>query len=104
MDSPYIETNGGFYRIRGTRVSLDSVVYAYWDGLTPEGIAQAFPSVTLEQAYGAITFYLANRAVVDASLKENEHNYEAQREAARQRDPDFYANLAAARRNIQSPV
>ena len=39
----------------GTRVSLDSVVYAFLGGHTAESIAQSFPVLTLEQVYGAIT-------------------------------------------------
>ena len=43
---------------------------AFRDGLSPEAIArECFPTMTLEQIYGAITFYLANRAELDAHLQ-----------------------------------
>lgn len=53
----YIETRNGGYYIAGTRISLDSVVYAYRDGRSPEDILDSFPLLTLEQIYGAIAFY-----------------------------------------------
>lgn len=54
--SEYIEErNGGFY-VAGTRVSLDSIVYSFKAGDSPETIRQNFSSLTLEQVCGAITF------------------------------------------------
>jgi hypothetical protein len=44
-------------------------------GRTAEGIAQAFPTLTLEQAYGAITFYLAHRAEIDEHLERSREEF-----------------------------
>jgi hypothetical protein len=55
-----------------TKVSLDSVVYAFQQGHSPETIHQQFPSLSLEEIYGAITYYLANREEVDQYLKRQE--------------------------------
>ena len=55
MDNSYVSVEGGSYRITGTRVSLDSVVYDYLSGLSPESIADNFDTMSLEQVYGAIT-------------------------------------------------
>ncbi len=90
----YVEKRDGVYRIAGTRVSLDSVVYAFRSGQTPEAIAQSFPLLTLEQIYGAIAVYLANKAEVDAYLENEEADYEAFRQATREADPLFYLKLA----------
>lgn len=98
MNKQYVEKIEGVYRLAGTRVSLDSVVYAFWRGQTAESIAQSFPVLTLEQAYGALTFYLANKAQVDAYLQEAEAEYETLRQAAREQDPMFFQKLADARR------
>ena len=55
----YVNQHDGGYWIADSRVSLDSVVYAFLDGLSPETIvAECFPVLSLEQAYGAIAFYL----------------------------------------------
>ncbi|MCZ6635163.1 MAG: hypothetical protein O7G87_17325 [bacterium] len=40
MNKAYIEFRDEGYWIAGTRVSLDSIVYAFLDGQTPESIAQ----------------------------------------------------------------
>ena len=61
-------TPQGGWRITGTRVSLDSVVHAYWAGRMPEAIAADFPSLSLEQVHGAIAFYLRNRPEIDKHL------------------------------------
>lgn len=98
MEKTYVENHAGALRIAGTRISLDSVVYAFRDGQTPESIVRSFPLLSLEQVYGAITYYLANREEVDAYLEQSEADYEALRQKTRDADPAFYKKLAAARR------
>ena len=98
MNKQYVENIDGVYRLAGTRVSLDSIVYAFWRGQTAESIAQSFPVLPLEQVYGALTFYLANKSEVDAYLEQAETEFEALREAAREQDPMFYQKLADVRR------
>ena len=53
--------------------------------------------MTLEQVYGVLTFYLANKSEVDAYLERSEPEFEAMRKAAREQDPMFYQKLADAR-------
>ena len=98
MNKQYVENIDGVYRLAGTRVSLDSIVYAFWRGQTAESIAQSFPVLPLEQVYGALTFYLANKSAVDAYLEQAETEFEALRKAAREQDPMFYQKLADVRR------
>lgn len=99
MEESYVtRSEEGVYRMRGTRVSLDSVVYRFLQGETPETIAQAFPVLSLEQVYGAVAYYLANREAVNAYLEQGRSDFEAQRREARDSDPAFYQKLAAARR------
>jgi len=102
VSAKYVEQREGFYRVAGTRVSLDSIVYAFLSGQTAESIAQSFPVLRLEQVYGAITFYLANRGAIDRYLEVQEQDYDAKREAARAADPMFYQKLADAKR--QTPL
>src|SRR6266571_936967 len=70
--TPYIEQREGGYYVAGTRVSLDSLVYAFRSGESAETIQQQFPSLSLEQVYGAIAFYLGHQAEVDANIHEGE--------------------------------
>ena len=57
MIKEYIETRDNSCFIKNSRVSLDSVIYAFLNGFSPESIAESFPVLTLEQIYGAITYY-----------------------------------------------
>lgn len=74
MNQPdYIEQRDNGYGILGTRVSLDSVVYRFLEGLSPETIqADCFPALSLDQVYGAISYYLTNRAEIDRYLQESD--------------------------------
>ncbi len=98
MSSDYVQRQGNEYRITGSRVSLDSIVYAFWNGESAETIAQSFPVLRLEEVYGAIAFYLAHKDEVDRYLEQQRTDYEAKRQAARDADPMFYERLAEARR------
>ena len=60
----------GVARVGNTRVGLDSVLIYFQQGATPEEIVQGFPSLTLEDVYTVIAYYLRNRSVVDAYLAE----------------------------------
>ena len=95
--SSYVAKHNGGYRIKGTRVSLDSVVYAFRDGQSPESIQISFPALTLEQIYGAIAFYLRQRTAIDKYLKEGEAKYEVMRTASRAKNPELYERLARFR-------
>ena len=93
----YVEQCDGVYLVSDTRVSLDSIVYAFVSGQSAESIAQAFPVLSLEQVYGAIAFYLAHRDELDRYLDQRRLDVEAKREAARSADPMFYQKLADAK-------
>jgi len=93
----FIEQRGGGYYFIGSRVSLESVVYQFLQGESPEGIVQAYPSLSLLQAYGGITYYLAHRVEIDEYLKRGEARFEELARAAREANPLLYARLEAAR-------
>jgi uncharacterized protein (DUF433 family) len=99
----YIEQRDGGYFIKGTRVSLDSVVYAFLRGESPEGIAESFPNLRLEEIFGALAFYMANREIIDDYLGEGRREFEALRQQARLNNPVLYSKLAEARRRTQAP-
>jgi uncharacterized protein (DUF433 family) len=75
------ERNGGLY-IAGTRVSLDSVVQCFNEGLSAETIVEEFDSLTLAQVYGALAHYLENQASIDAYRVRQQRRFEALRDAA----------------------
>ena len=72
-------------RLRGTRVGIETVLDDYLNAVSPEEIAARYRSVTLEQVYATITYYLHNqrqvddylarwRAYCDAAWQEQERN------------------------------
>lgn len=100
----YIEQRDQGYWINGTRISLDSVVYSFLSGESPESIAQNFPLLSLEQVYGAITFYLANRAMVDEYLEASEAEFQKLQQSVREKSPLLYQKLKAAQAQKQHTV
>jgi len=104
LTKQYIEQRDQGYWIEGTRISLDSVVYAFLNGESPESIAQNFPLLTVEQVYGAITFYLANRELIDVYLKEGEEEFEKLQQSCREKNPLLYQKLKAAQRQKQNKI
>ncbi len=68
--SPLRTDADGTVRIGQTRVTLDTVVEAFNEGLTAEEIAQQYPSVELADVYAAISYYLRYRDHVESYLEE----------------------------------
>ncbi|MGB9179834.1 MAG: DUF433 domain-containing protein [Pyrinomonadaceae bacterium] len=103
MSKEYVEQQEGVYRIAGTRVSLDSVVYAFRRGASPESIQRSFPTLALEQIYGAITFYLAHQEEMDQHLLDGEAEFEKLRAASRTAHSELYEKLDRARKEALTP-
>lgn len=72
MTDQYIEKLDQVYRIKGTRVALDSIIYQFQQGRSPEAIQDAFPALSLSQVYAAIAYYLDHQDELDAYLAHNE--------------------------------
>ena len=57
-------------RIKGTRIGIETVLDEYiHNGKTAEAIADRYHTVTLEQVYATILYYLQNREKVGAYLE-----------------------------------
>jgi uncharacterized protein (DUF433 family) len=100
MIRAYVEQREGGYYVAGTRVSLDSIVYVFRGGESPETIQQNFPSLTLEQVYGAIAFYLGHQAEIDASIRQGEEELRRMIPPLSQRKPEAYTRLQRAREQM----
>ena len=81
------------YKIGATRVSLDSVIYSWLQGDSPETIADNFPALTLEQVYGTIAFYLAHQDEIDEYLQQGETEAEQLKQQWRADNPALYRKL-----------
>jgi uncharacterized protein (DUF433 family) len=88
---------------QGTRVPLDSVVYANLRGESPDGIVESFPALSLEQVFGALAFYLANRENIDRYLQEGKAEFARLRDEARRKHPQLYLKLDGARERTPTP-
>jgi uncharacterized protein (DUF433 family) len=56
-------------RIAGTRVGIETVVRDYLQGASPEEIVLNYPTLTLEQVYVTITYYLTHQEWVAAYME-----------------------------------
>ncbi len=102
MLKEYARKIEGVYRIADTRVSLDSVVYLFHEGMSAEAIAESYPSLTLEQIHGALAFYLGNRAEIDVYLAEGNRMDDAQQKHSRRTNAELIARLQRARHATQT--
>jgi uncharacterized protein (DUF433 family) len=56
-------------RIKGHRHGIETVLHEYIDhSQTPEQIAREFPTLSLEQIYATILYYLSHRQTLDQYL------------------------------------
>ena len=106
VEKTYVEQRDGGYWVAGTRVSLDSLVYAFRRGASPETIRRSFPVLTLEEVYGAIAFYLAHEPEVEAYLEESEREFETQTKEINARTraakPELFERLESTRRDREA--
>ena len=93
---------GGGFRIAGTRVSLDSVAYAWRSGESPEGFVESFPSLSLVQVLRAIEYYQTHKKAVDEHLEAGEAESTRLREESRQTNPALHEKLETAKRETLS--
>lgn len=96
------ERNGGYY-IAGTRMSLDSVVYSFERGNSPEAIQEEFPILRLAQIYGAVAFFLDHQAEVRQYLEDEEHRIQVSSVPLQEANPELWSRLQRAREHLSKP-
>ena len=98
-DPPPLTTgDDGVVRVGGTRVTLDTVVEAFREGLTPEEIQQQYPSLDLPHVYAAVSYYLHHRHEVEEYLGQRaRHREEVRREVETRFDPTGIRDRLLAR-------
>ena len=101
--SRYVEKRDEGFWISGKRISLDSVVYAFRRGQSPESIRHSFPLLTLEEIYGAIAFYLANQSEIDEYLIQEEAEYEKTRQISLKSNAEWHKKMRQAREEMLTP-
>jgi uncharacterized protein (DUF433 family) len=98
MRSEYIEQRNGGYYVAGTRISLDSVVYAHNRGESPEQILENFPLLgSLARVYGAIAFYLDHKVDIDKYLEDTRREFESSAVPMSEVNPVLWEKIQRAR-------
>ena len=84
-------------RVKGTRISLEHMLVPFKEGASPEDILRMYlPSLTLEQVYAAIAYYLHNKQEVEAYMSRGEEAAEkAYQEYLRQEPPEVVKRIKA---------
>jgi uncharacterized protein (DUF433 family) len=89
--SPYVEARGRRHYIAGTRISIDSIAYAFRRGETVEDILEDFPSLQSgEKLDGAIAFVRAHPVEIETYLAEGER---LQKELEGQNPPEIVERI-----------
>src|SRR5256885_753517 len=89
-------------RLKGSRIGIESVLYEYiFREQTPEAIAQRFPTLTLEQIYATILYYLRNRTQIDAYMAGWLEYGRRMREEQERNPPPFVTRLRALKAERQ---
>ncbi|MGD1073562.1 MAG: DUF433 domain-containing protein [Bryobacteraceae bacterium] len=77
MSREFVERRDESFYLIGSRVPLAHIVREFQRGESPEAIRSHYPALSLEQVYGAITFYLGSQKDVEADIAEREREEDA---------------------------
>src|SRR5205814_6355218 len=100
--APLITDEDGVVRVGGTRVRLDTVVYAFNQGASAEEILQQYPSLALSDIYATISYYLQHRSSVDEYLKERQREHDRVRQQNESRSEPAGLRERLLKRNPKS--
>jgi uncharacterized protein (DUF433 family) len=99
ISTPLVITEQGTIRVKGSRVSLDSIIYHFKLGATAEQIVQSFPSLSLGDVYSSIAYYLTHRQQIEEYLQQQDTEADALQEQLESR-PSYQAEIAELRSRI----
>ena len=88
-------------RIKGSRIGIESVLYEHIHRCkTPEEIAERFDSITLEQVYATILYYLHNKDAVSKYLTDWIEYGRKMRAEQKPPSADFAERMRRARKHL----
>ena len=99
ISMPLVVTEQGTIRIKGSRVSLDSIIHHFKLGATAEQIVQSFPSLSLGDVYSSIAYYLTHRQEIEAYMEQQETAADALQEQLVS-NPAYQVEIAELRSRI----
>lgn len=89
--APPLRQVDGTLRVGASNVLLETVLWAFQQGATPEQIADRYPTLHLADIYDVVGYYLRNRESVDPYLAEQERAAEDLAAAVRREFPNRLA-------------
>jgi uncharacterized protein (DUF433 family) len=90
-------------RIKGHRLGIESVLYEYiYRSQTAEEIARRFETLSLDQVYATILYYLRNREAVSQYMADWWEYCQHSAEKARAEDPGFYEKMRSLKEAARS--
>jgi uncharacterized protein (DUF433 family) len=91
-DTPPLRlTKDGVVMVGKTRVPLETVIWTYKEGSSPEEIVASYDALTLADVYGAIAYYLNHREDVEAYMAWIEAESERVRREIEALQPDMFS-------------
>jgi uncharacterized protein (DUF433 family) len=97
--APLTADADGVMRIGATRVTLDTIVAAHREGVSPERIVEQYPTLRLADVYSVIGYALKHPEEVDRYLRERRRSAdEVRRENEARFDPTGIRDRLLARR------
>lgn len=99
-----LETNvDGVVQVGKTRVTLDTVVAVFKQGMTAEEIAYRYPSLKLADVYATIAFYLNHQQEVETYLQQRQKQAQEVRRMNQEKfDPQGLRDRLLARKAEKS--
>ncbi|MDJ1184969.1 DUF433 domain-containing protein [Roseofilum casamattae] len=92
-------------RINGSRIGIESILYEYiYRYRTPEQITKTYPTLTLEQVYATILFYLSDREKISQYMSEWLTHCTKSEQAQDENPPEFILKLRKLRAERQSTL
>ena len=101
MARDYIERRETGFYIVGSRVPIDRIVWEYHNGEDPEAIQSHYPTLSLDQVNGAITFYQSHKDEVEPVIEERRLAEDAYIKA-HPAPPDIKEKFERMRRQVAS--
>lgn len=100
--APLKANEDGVILVGNTRVTLDTVVAVFKQGVTAEEIVYRYPSLNLADVYATIAFYLNHQLEVEAYLQQRQQQSQEIRAMNQERfDPQGLRARLLARRTEQ---
>jgi uncharacterized protein (DUF433 family) len=101
---PLVADVDGVIRVKGTRVTLDTVAEAFGRGATAEEIAQQYPTLALADVYAVLGYLLRHQSKVASYLEQRAARSAAVHDENERRfDPQGIRARLLARRGSRPP-